>query len=431
MMRDQKKTLVALIKKAEKTAAGYNQQAGLLSKSGKVTKIISFPANKAYTPGAKILLEYDGKNYKAARGYRDPQKMDRLMEEFLREMPKTELHLHLEGTVRKSTLLDMSIRHKNNNAIKNKKDVDKLFDFQKSLSSFINAFLVLQDTMSEKEDFGLLVNDLIAYMDKNHIVYTEVYLAMTTPLKKGLKYSAIIKALEKAVRNYEKGGRPRIRFIMDLSRSFGIENAKNNLETVLKVKSKYVIGVGLGGDEVKGPAREFAEVFQKAAENGLHIVAHAGEDAGPQKLDGAKSICDALDLLKAERIGHGIGAIEDKELMLRLVKDSIPLEICLTSNIFTKRYTEDYAGHPVKRFYKEGILVTINSDDPTFFKTDISREYYHLYKELGFNIDQIIEIMFNGVHSTFHPDKEDLTKEIEQELEKAKALFPMLFIEAT
>ena len=204
----------------------------------------------------------------------------------------------------------------------------------------------------------------------------------------------------KNVRKIQQKDKIEIRIIIDVSRTFGVENAKNNLLSLLKYKNnKEFIGIGLGGDEKKGPAMEFASVFKLAKKNNLHRVAHAGEDVG------SESVKDAIKYLDAERIGHGISAIKDKKLMKFLAEKKIPLEICPTSNIFTKKYVKKMEKHPIKQFYEKNILVTCNTDDPTFFKVDLIDEYWNLHSKLGFSMDDIKQVVINGFNASFLPEK--------------------------
>lgn len=192
----------------------------------------------------------------------------------------------------------------------------------------------------------------------------------------------------------------------------------HNLNEVLKRPSKYVVGIGLGGDESHGAAADYKAVFSKAAKHGLHLVSHAGEDAGKAKGAGEASIRASLALLKSERIGHGVAAMKDVQLMKELAQKKVPIEICVSSNVFTRRYISKASGHPAKIFYKHGMLLTINSDDPTFFDTDITREYQLFYKELGFSIDELIALRDNGITASFHPNKEKLLKDSRIQTEK-------------
>jgi adenosine deaminase len=161
-----------------------------------------------------------------------------------------------------------------------------------------------------------------------------------------------------------------------------------------------IVGVGLGGDEEKGPAKEFGEVFVLAKKKGLHVVAHAGEVVGPI------SVWDALNTLKVERIGHGLSAIQDPQLVKYLADHKIPVEICLTSNVITQKYVTKPEDHPVRPLFDQGVLVVVNTDDPTFFNCTIIDEFWLLHTKLAFTMDEIKKIIINGFTASFLSEDE-------------------------
>ena len=191
-----------------------------------------------------------------------------------------------------------------------------------------------------------------------------------------------------------------MRVLVDVSRTFGLENAEKNLDMLLANKIPEVIGIGLGGAESKGPCKDFGPVFERARKNGLKTVAHAGEDVD------AWSIWDALDVLHSARIGHGITAIQDEKLMTRLKDEAIPLEVAPTSNVFTKKYVPSFDKHPIRAFYDKGLMVTVNTDDPLFFKVSLLDEYWNLYTKLNFTKAEIKQLVLNSFNSTFLSDAE-------------------------
>ncbi len=184
-----------------------------------------------------------------------------------------------------------------------------------------------------------------------------------------------------------------MQWIVDLIRDSGPEWALGHLREILARKSPAVMGITLGGSEDCYPQEAFAEVFALAREHGLRRSVHAGEALGPE------SVWSALKALAPERIGHGVRAIEDPRLVAHLAEAQIPLEVCPTSNIFTRAYAS-YAEHPVKKLFDAGVPITINSDDPTFFRTTLTEEYAHVAAR-GFTRDQIGEVLRNGFRYAF------------------------------
>ena len=182
---------------------------------------------------------------------------------------------------------------------------------------------------------------------------------------------------------------------MDVSRTFGCENAMNNYNLLKEFPCEDVIGIGLGGAESKGPAKEFAPVYEQALKDGFKAVAHAGEDVGPE------SIWDAINYLHAQRIGHGVTAIQDEKLMEELKRTQLPIEICITSNTFTKKIVKEAKAHPVRTFFDKGLMVNINTDDPVFFKTTLLDELWICHNDLNFSMQDIKTLIKNSFASSF------------------------------
>jgi adenosine deaminase len=312
--------------------------------------------------------------------------------ELLRLIPKSEIHLHAEGMISTDTV-NRFIKRKNI-SVNPARDLKKLFSYN-SLKDFINSFLTIQNLFDEPADFEILFDDVADYLTSNNIIYCELFFAPSSFVQKGINFSDMTDVMSKKIDEIKSKYGITVKIIIDISRTFGVENAAHNLELAGRYKNSHIIGIGLGGDEMKGPAQNFKNIFEKAREMGFHTVAHAGEDEGP------KSIWDALLLLKAERIGHGITSIEDPELIKYLKENSIPLEICITSNVFTKKVVKRIEDHPVRELYDRGVMVTINTDDPTFFHTTTLDEYWKLYDRLHFSLDEIKNIINNGFNACF------------------------------
>lgn len=316
---------------------------------------------------------------------------------FLRQVPKAEIHLHAEGTISRKTvqkLLDRSPGQASHPVT-----VDKLFSYN-NLKEFITSFLFVQGLLEKPSDLSVVFEDVATYLKENNIVYCELFFSPSMFLKKGFSFPEMLDVIQDTITSIEARDQLKIKLIIDLSRTFGLENAKANLEATLLHKTPMVIGVGLGGDEEKGPAGEFREVFVQAKKKGLHVVAHAGEVVGPI------SIWDALKTLKVERIGHGLSAIQDPELVKYLADNKIPVEICLTSNVITQKYVTMAENHPVRPFYDQGVLVVVNTDDPTFFNCTIIDEFWLLHTKLKFTMNEIKQIIINGFTASFLTDAE-------------------------
>lgn len=311
---------------------------------------------------------------------------------FLKGVPKAELHLHLEAVI---TLAGVKKLYKNKFGTEmSKEEQESLFAYN-DLNGFIQSFLKIQGFYSSVKDFNLVFDELEKYLVKNGIVYTEVFFAPSAFLKMGFKYSDMVEIFHKKISKIREKHGIIIKMLMDVSRTFGCENAMNNYNILKSCPCEDIIGIGLGGAEAKGPAKEFEPVFTQAHKDGFRAVAHAGEDVGPE------SIWDAINYLHSERIGHGLTAIQDEKLMNELASTKLPVEICVTSNTFTKKVIQKACEHPVADYLKRGIVVTINTDDPVFFKTTLLDEFYICHKELKMSMADIKKMIENSFTASF------------------------------
>jgi len=331
---------------------------------------------------------------------------DKVILDFLRKLPKTEIHLHIEACISKETIIKILQEHKENFDVE---EIEKLYQF-KNLNEFIKLFLFILDSIKKPEDFQFIFENLKHYLIQNNIRYAEVFYAPSRLIQNGLEFREIARTLDYLAKECVLDGGPEVKFLVDVSRTFGPENASKNLKRLLEAKVDTHIGIGLGGAELMGPARDFKDIFAQARAEGLHCVAHSGEDDGPW------SIWDTVQILKAERIGHGTSAIQDPDLLEYLRDKQIPIEICLTSNLFTGKYVRRPQDHPVRRYYDMGIICSINTDDPEIFNVDLTQEYYKLYKYLNFSITEIIDLIRMGVDSTFKNNQFLMWKSFEKEI---------------
>lgn len=317
--------------------------------------------------------------------------------QFIAGIPKAELHIHLEAVI---SMPGIKKLYKNKFEKEMSKEEQKELFSYNDLNGFIQSFLKIQGMYSSVEDFRIVFDELEKYLVKNGITYTEVFFAPTAFLKMGFKYDDMIRIFhEKISRIKEKRGIT-IKMLMDVSRTFGCENAMKNYNLLKEFPCEDIIGIGLGGAEAKGPAKEYAPVYKQALKDGFKAVAHAGEDVGPE------SIWDSINYLHAQRIGHGITAIQDENLMTELKRTKLPIEICITSNTFTKKVVKKASEHPVRTFYDKGIAVNINTDDPVFFKTTLLDELYICHHDLNFTMDEIKDLIKNSFRQSFMSDKD-------------------------
>ena len=311
---------------------------------------------------------------------------------FIKAVPKAELHLHLEAVISMNGIKKL---YKNKNGIEMPlEEQDALFSYE-DLNGFIQAFLKVQSLFSSVEDFYLVFDELEKYLAENNIVYSEVFFAPSAFLKMGFSYEEMIKVFHEKISEIKANKGITVKLLMDVSRTFGCENAMKNYNLLKQFPCEDIIGIGLGGAESKGPAKDFAPVYEQAIKDGFKVVAHAGEDVG------SESIWDAINFLHVQRIGHGVTAIQDEKLMKELVKTQLPVEICITSNTFTKKIVKEAKDHPIRQFFDKGMLVTVNTDDPVFFKTTLLDELWICHKNLKFTMEEIQKLIENSFEASF------------------------------
>ena len=285
----------------------------------------------------------------------------------------------------------------------------------------IANFLFLQTLFRSPEDFMFMVRDVEKYCAANNIPYIELHLSPTMVLRSGyVSFDDFITVIVDGFDELERRGGPDARIIIDLSRSYGLENARGNLAKLLaflgKKPTRRIIGVGLGGQEMGNPCLTYAGVLADAREAGLHVVVHAGEEVGPE------SIWQAVRDVGADRIGHGTSAVFDPSLMDYLKEHSIPLEVCPTSNIITGKYVQTYEKHPIKQFMDEGLFVTVNTDDPMLFDIDLNGEYESLAETFNLEADTVIGLAENAIRASFMDDssKQSFRKRLREAVSRLK-----------
>lgn len=319
--------------------------------------------------------------------------------EFLKTIPKAEIHIHLEAVISISSVRKL---YKKQHGQKMTRETEKELFSYTDLDGFVKAFIAVQNLFQSVDDLSLIFKDLDAYMQKNGITYCEAFFAPSAFIKKGFDYGEMVSLFEKHIKDIQKRTGNVVRLLMDVSRTFGCENAMKNYELLAEHPSPVVIGIGLGGSEAKGPAAEFKAVFERAHKDGLHAVAHAGEDVGPQ------SVWDSIQLLHAERIGHGISSVQDPHLIDYLSQSKVPFEVCVTSNVFTRKYVTDVKHHPIREMFDDGIFVTVNTDDPVFFRTSLLAEYWLCHRALKFTMSEIKQLIYNSFNAAFLTQEEKL-----------------------
>src|SRR5215475_10756746 len=310
----------------------------------------------------------------------------------IRALPKAELHLHLEGTVDPESLAELSRRHDANRLTV--AQATRLYEYA-DFNGFLMAFKAVTQRLLTPEDFELITYRMIERLHEEGVVHAEVYVSVGVVHWRHQEFEPLFEGMERGRVRGERDFGVSILWIFDAVRQFGVEAAKQVFELAVRHKERNVIGIGIGGDEVRGPAQEFRDLYRYAADNGLRLTAHAGESAGPE------SIWAALNI-GAERLGHILSAIRDPELIEILAQRQIPVEICLSSNLRTGCLPK-LEQHPVRQLFDSGLLVTLNTDDPAMFHTSLSREYELAQDDFGFTDEHVRELARNSLEASFLP----------------------------
>jgi adenosine deaminase len=293
-----------------------------------------------------------------------------LTESFI-QLPKAELHLHLEGTIQPATVCALSARR----GVRTGEDeVRRRYDYTGFLG-FLDAFKWVTSYLRDPADYALITRDLCDYLLQHRVVYAEVTLSIGVMFLRNQKPEANFEAIVRAAEEFESRGL-NLRWIFDAVRQFGPDAATRVVHAAKNCASSKIVAFGIGGDELSVPTNDFLPVYEAASAAGLHRLIHAGEIGGPEK------VREAVELLQVERVGHGIAAIHDPALMDLLVDRRIPLEICPVSNIKTGALAKQcgrigaaVSEHPLPQLMRHGIQVVLSTDDPAMFQTDLTAEY--------------------------------------------------------
>jgi adenosine deaminase len=306
-------------------------------------------------------------------------------------LPKVQLHCHLEGTVRPETFRTLAAKY--GVELGERADPANTYAFA-TFRDFLLLFAKVTQTLRAPDDFGRIARDYAIDAAAQGVRYAEVFVSPSvwTYFHHELDVRATVAAIREAL---EETGRPlglEVALIVDLTRNFGVERAEATARQAIALRDLGVVGIGLGGDETNWPAELYERPYALAREAGLHAVAHAGEAAG------AGSVRAAVEVLGAERIGHGVRAIEDPAVVALLAERRIPLEICPTSNRLTGAAPAD-AEHPLGALDAAGCIVTIDADDPALFGTTLLDEYRFVARTFG--DDALLRFVGNAIDASF------------------------------
>jgi aminodeoxyfutalosine deaminase len=324
--------------------------------------------------------------------------------DYIRAVPKVELHVHLEGTVQPETLLDLAHTHGVALPVSDISELQTWYTFR-DFDHFVEIFVTICHCLRTADDFARVTYEYGQSMAHQNIQYAEVtwtpYAHIGSKVAwPTLSWEQLLAAINAGREQARRTWGVEMGWIPDIVRS-DLDSADTVVRwlTSPSALSGGVIGIGLGGPEEGFPPEPFEAAFREATSKGLHSNPHAGETVGPE------SVWGAIRALKAERLGHGVRAIEDPTLAAYLVKHGIPLEVCPTSNLRLGVYPS-YAAHSLRQWVEAGARVTINSDDPALFNTTLNDEYCHAVQDCGLSVEQLEEVALHAVRASYLPENQ-------------------------
>ncbi len=324
------------------------------------------------------------------------------IQSFIRRLPKAELHLHLEGTILPATLVELSAR--NDQFPLSLHEAELLYRFS-DFTEFLDGFKAVTRRLKGPEDYELIAWRMMERLHAQGIVHAEVFISVGViymwrnfdPRAFEPIFASLERARERAARELNLS----IYWIFDAVRHFSVEEAERVFLKAAEMRPYYpsIAGIGLGGDERHTGSAAFQALFAEAARAGLRLTNHAGETTGPE------AIWEAL-AIGSERIGHALSAIQDENLLQELkVRSTTGLELNPTSNVRTG-VCPSFAAHPLRQYFDRGLLVTLNSDDPAFFGSDLANEFLLAHTEQGFTREELRHLAANSIRASFLPEDE-------------------------
>jgi len=335
---------------------------------------------------------------------------DSVSDEYIQHLPKAELHLHLEGSVTPATLRDLSRKYQSQYASLSEEElVAQLFHYR-DFYHFLVTYRTVCEHLRQPEDYSMVLDRLGVYFREQNIRYAEIIYTPSIPWRAERDGKGVLVALlEQGARIATQG--TTIRWILDCVRQFEVEWAWRTAELAAEFSGQGVVGIGLGGDENSLAMSEYQGVFSWIRDYGLHAHVHAGE------IGDAQQVWEALKVLGARRIGHGIQAVRDPDLVDYLCQHGIGLDVCLTSNASTGAWTP-ISDNPFGLLFRRGVAVTLNTDDPGLFGVSLNQEFQLAARLFQLGREDIDRLVLQGVRSSFLPqlEREALLKEFEEEI---------------
>ncbi|MEG2976110.1 MAG: adenosine deaminase [Comamonas sp.] len=315
--------------------------------------------------------------------------------ELLQAMPKAELHMHIEGSLEPELIFALAQRNSVKLAYDSVEALRAAYAFT-DLQSFLDIYYAGASVLLHEQDFYDMARAYLNRAVADNVVHTEIFFDPQTHTERGVAMETIINGLYRACRDAQIEQGISATLILSFLRHLSEESALQTLEAALPLRDRF-IGVGLDSSELGNPPEKFERVFARCKELGLRLVAHAGEEGPPAYIWGA------LDVLRVERIDHGVQSEKDEQLMARLAKEQIPLTVCPLSNL-KLCVVKDLADHNLPRLLQAGLKVMINSDDPAYFGGYVNENYTQLFASTGMGADEAYQLARNSLEASFASD---------------------------
>ena len=315
----------------------------------------------------------------------------------LDQLPKVELHCHVEGTMRPATVLELAAR---NGVALPTTDLDQLYRYG-SLDEFLSVFWLVQACLHDRDDWARLAYESVVDGAAHGRVYAETFFTPARHLAGGQQLADIVAGLADGIEAAEAETGARCFLIADMDRAFGPDAGLELIEGVIALRrskargAERILGLGMDSTELGVDPRAFAPAYRAARKAGLRLTAHQGEDTGPE------TIAACVDVLGTERIDHGLSLMRDPELVRRFAAERIPLTVCPTSNIVIANHVATLADHPFASMRAAGVLAMLNTDDPAMTDLDLGREYANVAEAYGWGFEEMVAVAHDGVEATW------------------------------
>ncbi|WED22882.1 adenosine deaminase [Vibrio sp. JC009] len=317
--------------------------------------------------------------------------------DFIQKLPKVELHLHIEGSLEPELMFELAARNKIDIPFNSPEEVREAYQFT-NLQSFLDIYYQGANVLINEQDFFDLTWAYLLRCQKDHVIHTEIFFDPQTHTDRGIAFETVVNGIDRALKQAQSELGISSQLIMCFLRHLSEDAAFETLEQALPYKDK-IIGIGLDSSEQGHPPEKFERVFNKAREAGFKVVAHAGEE-GP-----AQNILDAMDMLGADRVDHGVRCVEDENLVQRLASERMPLTVCPLSNTKLKVF-EQMEQHNIVDLLRKGLCVTINSDDPAYFGGYMTDNFLAVANAFELSEQELAQFTLNAIEASFVSEEE-------------------------